>query len=66
VTIAPIDNPDASPPAKSAASFGRNTGAGPLKLYTLYAPPEHVEGTVHATKAEAEVADEHFDGQTSE
>src|SRR5512134_3219675 len=29
----------------------RNTGSEPLKLYTLYAPPEHVDGTVHATKA---------------
>jgi mannose-6-phosphate isomerase-like protein (cupin superfamily) len=35
-----------------------------LKLYTLYAPPNHKEGTVHATKADA--TEEHFDGVTSE
>lgn len=44
----------------------RNTGREPLKLYTLYAPPEHVDGTVHRTKAEAEAAHEHFDGKTTE
>ena len=44
-----------------------NTGSGSLKLYTIYSPPEHKDGTVHKTKAEA-VADEadHFDGKTSE
>ena len=31
----------------------RNTGRKALKLYTLYAPPEHEDGTVHRTKAEA-------------
>lgn len=41
-----------------------NTGDKPLKLYTLYAPPEHREGVVHATKARA--SDEHFDGTTTE
>jgi mannose-6-phosphate isomerase-like protein (cupin superfamily) len=44
----------------------KNTGGSPLKLYTLYAPPEHVDGTVHATKADAEASDEHFDGKTTE
>jgi mannose-6-phosphate isomerase-like protein (cupin superfamily) len=44
----------------------RNTGDEPLKLYTLYAPPEHVDGTVHATKADAERSEEHFDGRTTE
>ena len=29
-----------------------NTGREPLKLYTVYAPPEHPDGTVHRTKAE--------------
>jgi mannose-6-phosphate isomerase-like protein (cupin superfamily) len=45
-----------------------NTGSGPLKLYTLYAPPEHKEGTVHTTKEQAERDHEndHFDGRTSE
>ncbi len=41
-----------------------NTGGEPLRLYTLYSPPEHKDGTVHATKAEA--VEEHFDGITTE
>ena len=32
----------------------RNTGDGPLKLWTVYAPPEHPDGTVHRTKEEAD------------
>ncbi len=36
-----------------------NTGSGELKLYSLYAPPEHPDGTVHRTKAEAEAAEGH-------
>lgn len=35
-----------------------NIGDEPLKVYSLYAPPEHPHGTVHATKADAD-ADEH-------
>jgi mannose-6-phosphate isomerase-like protein (cupin superfamily) len=34
-----------------------NTGEGDLKLYSLYAPPEHPDGTVHRTKADAEAAE---------
>jgi mannose-6-phosphate isomerase-like protein (cupin superfamily) len=34
-----------------------NVGDGPLKLYSLYAPPEHPDGTVHVTKAEADEAE---------
>ena len=41
-----------------------NTGTEPLKVYTLYGPPEHKHGTVHRTKAD--VTEEHFDGRTSE
>jgi mannose-6-phosphate isomerase-like protein (cupin superfamily) len=44
----------------------RNAGVADLKLYTLYAPPEHRDGTVHATVADALAAEEHFDGQTTE
>ena len=44
----------------------KNTGNEPLKLYTIYSPPEHVDGVVHPTKAEADAAHEHFDGKTSE
>ncbi|MRX74155.1 cupin domain-containing protein [Bacillus lacus] len=35
-----------------------NTGNGPLKLYSIYAPPNHPFGTVHATKADALAAEE--------
>jgi mannose-6-phosphate isomerase-like protein (cupin superfamily) len=31
-----------------------NTGRQPLKLYSIYAPPEHPFGTVHKTKRDAE------------
>jgi mannose-6-phosphate isomerase-like protein (cupin superfamily) len=41
-----------------------NTGDKQLKLYTLYSPPEHKNGTVHKIKADEE--EEHFDGKTSE
>jgi mannose-6-phosphate isomerase-like protein (cupin superfamily) len=34
-----------------------NTGSGELKLYSLYAPPEHPPETVHRTKAEADAAE---------
>ena len=44
----------------------RNTGDAPLKLYTIYGPPEHVDKTVHVTKAEADSSHEHFDGKTTE
>ncbi len=43
-----------------------NTGRGPLKLYTLYAPPNHRDGIVHHTRADAEADGEHFDGTTTE
>lgn len=35
----------------------RNTGKKPLKMYTLYAPPQHADGTVHHTRAEADLAE---------
>lgn len=43
-----------------------NTGKEPLKLYTLYAPPNHRDGVVHHLRADADVDAEHFDGKTSE
>jgi mannose-6-phosphate isomerase-like protein (cupin superfamily) len=43
-----------------------NTGDVPLKLYTLYSPPNHRDGVVHRTRAEAEADNEHFDGKTTE
>jgi mannose-6-phosphate isomerase-like protein (cupin superfamily) len=43
-----------------------NTGDKILRLYTIYAPPQHRDGVVRATKAVADLEEEHFDGQTSE
>ena len=43
-----------------------NTGTEPLKLYTLYAPPNHRDGAVHATRADAQADTEYYDGRTSE
>ena len=43
-----------------------NTGNVPLKLYTLYSPPNHRDGVVHPTRADAEADNEHFDGKTTE
>lgn len=43
-----------------------NTGSEPLKLYTLYAPPNHRDGVVHSTRADADADTEHFDGKTTE
>lgn len=36
-----------------------NTGDEPLRIVTAYAPPEHADGTVHHTKAEADAAEDH-------
>ncbi len=43
-----------------------NTGDKPLQLYTLYGPPEHVDRTIHKSKAYAQAHEEHFDGKTTE
>jgi len=43
-----------------------STGSEPLKLYTIYGPPEHKDGTVHKTCEEASASHEHFDGKTTE
>ena len=43
-------------PAGARHNFVASAGA-PLKLYTVYTPPEHAPGTVHETKAEADAAE---------
>ena len=43
-----------------------NTGGVPLKLYTVYSPPNHRDGVVHQTRVEAEADSEYFDGKTTE
>lgn len=37
-----------------------------LKLYTIYSPPEHIDGTIRHTKADAEAQPEEFDGKITE
>lgn len=45
-----------------------NTGKKPLRLYTLYGPPEHRDGVIHKTKdqAERDHENDHWDGVTTE
>ena len=43
-----------------------NTGGAPLKLYTIYSPPNHRDGVVHRTRADAEADTEKFEGKTTE
>jgi len=45
-----------------------NTGNAPLRLYTIYGPPEHRDGVVHKTKEQAERDhdNDHWDGETTE
>jgi mannose-6-phosphate isomerase-like protein (cupin superfamily) len=40
----------------------KNTGSAPLKVATVYAPPNHIDGRIHKTKADADAdtADEAF------
>ena len=42
-----------------------NTGPTDLRLYTVYAPPEHAPGTIHRTKAEADAAEAEHERETS-
>ena len=45
-----------------------NDGEAPLRLYTIYGPPEHRDGVVHKDKAQAgrEHDSDHWDGATTE
>ena len=45
-----------------------NSGEIAMKLYTVYSPPEHKDGTVHVTKeqGEADHDNDHFDGVVTE
>jgi mannose-6-phosphate isomerase-like protein (cupin superfamily) len=47
-------------PAGTRHNIINLSASEPMKLYTLYAPPNHAPGTVHKTKAEAEADEEHF------
>ena len=43
-----------------------NTGINPMKLYTIYSPPNHRDGVIHQTRRDAEADSEHYDGKTTE
>jgi mannose-6-phosphate isomerase-like protein (cupin superfamily) len=53
-------------PAGSRHNVVNESQTDQLKIYTIYSPPHHKDGTVHATKRDAETDDEEFDGRTSE
>ncbi len=53
-------------PAGAKHNIINTSSTSDLKLYTLYAPAEHKDGTVHQTKADALALEEHFDGVTTE
>jgi mannose-6-phosphate isomerase-like protein (cupin superfamily) len=44
-------------PAKTVHNVVNASPAEPLKLYTIYSPPNHPDGTLHRTKAEAEMVE---------
>jgi mannose-6-phosphate isomerase-like protein (cupin superfamily) len=46
-------------PAGTRHNVVNASASKPLKLYTIYSPPNHPDGTVHKTKAEAEAAEHH-------
>lgn len=52
-------------PAGTQHNIINTSSSEPVKLYTIYSPPEHKDGMVHATKADAAI-EEHFDGKTTE
>jgi mannose-6-phosphate isomerase-like protein (cupin superfamily) len=46
-------------PAGVEHNVTNTSDAAPLRLYTLYSPPQHPDGTVHHTKREAEATAHH-------
>lgn len=46
-------------PAGTEHNIVNSSRSEPLKLYTIYSPPEHADGTVHKTRAEAMAAEHH-------
>jgi len=52
-------------PAGTKHNIVNTSSTDPLKLYTIYSPPNHADGIKFATKEEAESSPEHFDGKLS-
>lgn len=54
-------------PASTRHNVINTSETEPLKLYTIYSPPNHRDAVIHQTKTDAENdQSDHFDGQTSE
>ena len=53
-------------PAGTLHNITNTSSTEAMKLYTVYAPPNHRDGVVHKTKADAEADTEHFDGKITE
>src|SRR3989338_8982535 len=53
-------------PAGTKHNIINTSSAQEMKLYTIYSPPNHRDGVVHATKGLAMADNEYFDGKTTE
>jgi mannose-6-phosphate isomerase-like protein (cupin superfamily) len=53
-------------PAGAKHNVVNTSATEELKIYTIYSPPHHKDGTIHKTKEQAEKDDEEFDGKTTE
>lgn len=53
-------------PAGTRHNIINDSTVAPMKLYTLYAPPDHKDGVIHVTKADAQASDQPWDGIISE
>ncbi|MBI2449971.1 MAG: cupin domain-containing protein [Candidatus Nealsonbacteria bacterium] len=53
-------------PAGTKHNIINTSSAEEMKLYTIYSPPNHRDGVVHATKGQAMADNEYFDGKTTE
>lgn len=61
-----VDGDSAIVPAGASHNVINTSKTADLKLYTIYSPPEHQDGTVRRTKADALSKPEEFDGKTTE
>ncbi len=53
-------------PAGTRHNIVNTSMTAPMKIYTLYSPPDHQDGIIHTIKAEAMAKDLPFDGKTTE
>ena len=53
-------------PAGTRHNIINTSATDPMKLYTVYSPPDHIDGTIHSTKADAMASDKPFNGKTTE